>query len=173
MMKKRNTGMLLAAISACALTACGQPADDESAADAIAEAAEDALVEAEASIGTAALPRTNSADGASVFFISPVDGNTVSNPIRVEFGIAGMDVVKAGEDATHSGHHHLIIDAELPELGLPIPADEHYVHFGDASTSTELNLEPGSHTLQLLLGDYLHIPHDPPVMSERITLVVE
>lgn len=165
MMKKRNTGIQLAAIAACALAACGQQADNESAADAV--------VEAEASVETAALPRTSSVDGANVFFISPADGDSVSNPISVEFGIAGMDVVKAGENEPQSGHHHLIIDADLPELGLPIPADEHYVHFGDASTSTELNLEPGSHTLQLLLGDYLHIPHNPPLMSDRITIVVE
>jgi hypothetical protein len=97
----------------------------------------------------------------------------VTNPVAIEFGIEGMDVVKAGQEAAHSGHHHLIIDAGLPDLGLPIPADEHYVHFGDASTSTELTLEPGTHILQLLLGDYLHIPHDPPVMSATITVVVE
>ena len=85
-----------------------------------------------------------------------------------------MSVVTAGTDQMHSGHHHLIIDAELPEnLGMPIPADENYIHFGDASTSTEVTLEPGRHTLQLLLGDHLHIPHDPPVTSDVITITVE
>jgi hypothetical protein len=66
----------------------------------------------------------------------PADGANVKNPIRIEFGIAGMDVVKAGDDQPNSGHHHLLIDTDLPDLGLPIPADEHHVHFGDGSTTT-------------------------------------
>ena len=121
----------------------------------------------------AALPRTAAPEGARVFFITPADGDTVSNPVRIEFGIEGMSVVAAGVNEAHSGHHHLIIDAGLPDLGLPIPADENYVHFGDASTSTERELAPGQHTLQLLLGDHLHVPHDPPVMSETITITVQ
>lgn len=121
----------------------------------------------------AALPRTESPAGARVFFVTPADGDTVSNPVVIEFGIDGMTVVKAGEDQPQSGHHHLIIDAELPDPALPIPVSENYVHFGDGSISTERTLEPGAHTLQLLLGDHLHIPHDPPVMSEVISIVVE
>ncbi len=127
----------------------------------------------EAAAEPAAIPRTASADGASVFFITPADGATVSNPIGVEFGISGMDVVKAGDNQPHSGHHHLLIDTGLPDLGLPIPADEHHVHFGDGSSSTEITLPPGEHTLQMLLGDHLHIPHNPPLVSERITITVE
>ena len=111
--------------------------------------------------------------GAEVFFISPADGATLANPVSIEFGVQGMDVVKAGDNAPHSGHHHLIIDADLPDSSLPIPASEHYVHFGDGSSSTVLTLESGSHTLQLLLGDHLHIPHDPPVTSATITITVE
>ena len=91
----------------------------------------------------------------------------------IEFGIEGMTVVRAGVEEAASGHHHLIIDADLPPLIAPIPASEHYIHFGDASTSTEVTLEPGRHTLQLLLGDHLHIPHDPPVTSDVITITVE
>lgn len=121
----------------------------------------------------AAMPRTPSPDGARVFFITPADGDTVSNPVGVEFGIEGMSVVRAGDNAPQTGHHHLLVDTDLPDLGLPIPADRNHVHFGDASTATELELEPGEHTLQLLLGDHLHIPHDPPVMSEIITVTVE
>lgn len=119
------------------------------------------------------MQRTASAEGARVFFITPADGATVTNPIRVEFGIEGMDVVKAGVDQPHSGHHHLLIDTDLPELGLPIPADEHHVHFGDGRTATEISLAPGEHTLQMLLGDHLHIPHDPPLVSEVIRVTVE
>lgn len=121
----------------------------------------------------AALPRSESADGARVFFITPADGETVPNPVFVEFGIDGMSVVAAGINAAHSGHHHLLIDTDPPELGLPIPADANHIHFGDGSTTTELTLAPGEHTLRLLLGDHLHIPHDPPVMSAPITITVE
>jgi hypothetical protein len=119
------------------------------------------------------LPRTPSPEGASVFFIIPADGDTVPNPIRVEFGVAGMSIVAAGMNEAHSGHHHLLIDTDPPDMGLPIPADAHHVHFGDASTSTELTLAPGTHTLRLLLGDHLHIPHNPPIMSEPISITVE
>ena len=119
------------------------------------------------------LPRTASIAGANVFFISPADGDTVSNPVRVVFGIEGMEVVPAGEKAPHSGHHHLLIDTGLPDLALPIPKDAQHVHFGDGSTETEITLEPGQHTLQMLLGDHLHIPHDPPLVSDPITILVE
>ena len=158
------------AILTCALTACGQQAGDDAAVDAGAEAGAEASDDPSEPAG---LPRTASVEGAGVFFISPADGDTLTNPVTVEFGLEGMDVIKAGENAPHSGHHHLMIDAALPEMGWPIPTSEHYVHFGDASTSTELNLEPGPHTLQLLLGDYLHIPHDPPLMSDPIAITVE
>ena len=121
----------------------------------------------------AAMPRTPSPEGARVFFITPADGDTVSNPVQIEFGISGMSVVKAGDPTPESGHHHLIVDADLPDLGAPIPANEQYIHFGDGSTATEITLEPGQHTLRMLLGDHLHIPHDPPIMSEPITVTVE
>ncbi len=173
MTNKQANGYLLAALAIFSLSACGQKTADDSATDALADVADEAVTEVEPLAESATLARTASPDGAGVFFISPADGDTVASPVTVEFGIVGMDVVKAGENEPHSGHHHLIIDAGLPDLGLPIPADEQYVHFGDASTTTELALEPGSHTLQLLLGDHLHIPHDPPVNSAVITVVVE
>ncbi len=120
-----------------------------------------------------ALPRTASPEGASVFFISPADGDTVTSPVSIEFGIGGMSVVTAGDNQSQSGHHHLLVDTDLPDMTLPIPADENHIHFGDASTSTDLTLEPGEHTLRLLLGDHLHVPHDPPVISESITILVK
>lgn len=119
------------------------------------------------------IPRSASNEGASVFFITPADGATVTNPISIEFGIAGMDVVKAGDKQPNSGHHHLLIDTGLPDLGLPIPANEHHVHFGDGSVSTQISLPPGEHKLQMLLGDHLHIPHNPPLTSAQITITVE
>lgn len=163
------TRLVPVAVAALALSAgCGkQDSGEPSAADSGAATAEPPAA-------AATLPRTPSPEGARVFFITPADGETVSNPVRIEFGIEGMSVVPAGVDETHSGHHHLIVDAGLPENpGAPIPADENYIHFGDASTSTELTLDPGRHTLQLLLGDHLHVPHDPPVTSDVITITVE
>lgn len=119
------------------------------------------------------MPRTPSPPGARIFFITPFDGETVPATFAVEFGVEGMSVVPAGNDAPVSGHHHLLIDTDLPDMGLPIPADANHVHFGDGSTSTERTLPPGQHTLQLLFADHLHIPHQPPVYSERITITVE
>jgi hypothetical protein len=84
-----------------------------------------------------------------------------------------MDVVKAGNNQPNSGHHHLLIDTGLPDLGLPIPADEHHVHFGDGSVSTRISLPTGEHKLQMLLGDHLHIPHNPALTSAQITITVE
>ena len=149
------------------LAACAERGQDE-ARDTAPEDAAPAASEA-----PAGLPRTASPEGASVFFIKPADGDTVSNPIQLEFGIDGMRVVPAGINEPDSGHHHLIVNAGLPDTSLPIPANEHYIHYGDGSTSAELSLAPGEHTLQLLLGDYLHIPHDPPVTSEVIRITVE
>lgn len=175
MIYSRASIFLFSTILAIFAIACSQQESDQAAVPSTDGAAAPSTDQAAAASKekSSALPRTASIAGAGVFFISPADGDTLANPITVEFGIEGMDVVKAGENAPQSGHHHLIIDAGLPDLGLPIPANEHYVHFGDASTSTELNLGPGAHTLQLLLGDYLHIPHDPPVLSEPITVIVE
>jgi hypothetical protein len=117
--------------------------------------------------------RTPSATGARVFFITPADGDVVSGPVQLEFGLSGMEVAPAGDDRPGSGHHHIIIDSDLPLLSLPVPADDHHVHFGDARTETELALPPGEHTLQLLFADHLHIPHDPPLFSEKIRITVE
>ena len=128
---------------------------------------------AAAAVEPAAIPRTASPAGASVFFISPLGGDTVTSPVSIEFGIDGMSVVAAGVNDPQSGHHHLLVDTDLPDLGLPVPADAQHIHLCDGSTSTELNLEPGEHSLQLLLGDHLHIPHSPPVASEVITITVE
>ena len=154
------------------LAACSQKSTDEPAATQ-ADASAETPATSEVAAPPAAMPRTASADGASVFFITPAEGANVTNPVRVEFGIAAMDVVKAGNNQPNSGHHHLLIDTDLPDLGLPIPADEHHVHFGDGSSSTEITLPPGEHTLQMLLGDHLHIPHTPPLVSEPITITVK
>lgn len=153
--------LLVAAVGGCTRdSGDAPPAVDTSAAPATKPAA-------------ASLPRTPAPEGARVWFISPADGDVVSNPVVIEFGSEGVTIVPAGVNEKSSGHHHLVIDAKLPDPSMPIPADDHYVHFGDASTRTERILSPGTHTLQLLLGDHLHIPHDPPIVSEVITITVE
>jgi hypothetical protein len=122
---------------------------------------------------TAALPRTAAPAGAAVYLIEPTDGATVSSPVRVVFGLKGFGVAPAGVERTDAGHHHLLVDAGLPDnLGLPIPNDEQHRHFGGGQTEVELTLAPGRHTLQLLLGDHLHVPHDPPIASAVVTVEV-
>lgn len=119
------------------------------------------------------LAATPAPAGAEVYFISPTNGETVTGPVTVRFGLKGMGVAPAGTQKEATGHHHLLIDTELPPLDQPVPNDDHHKHFGAGQTETVITLPPGKHTLQLLLGDFAHIPHQPPVMSERITITVE
>ncbi len=109
-----------------------------------------------------------------VYIVTPRDGDTVSSPLTVRFGLKGMGVAPAGVEKANTGHHHLLIDVnELPDLSMPIPADENHVHFGGGQTETTIELAPGVHTLQLLLGNYLHIPHESPVVSKKISITVQ
>src|SRR6476661_9522702 len=110
--------------------------------------------------------------GAEVYFIDLKDGATVPATLKIYFGLRNMGVAPAGSDRENSGHHHLLIDTELPPLDQPIPNDFNHLHFGAGQTEAEVILKPGTHTLQLLLGDKDHIPHNPPVMSPRIRVVV-
>jgi len=123
--------------------------------------------------GEPALARTPAPPGAAVYLISPQDGATVSSPVTVRFGLTGMGVAPAGVLNPKAGHHHLIIDAPTPAAGAPIPNDAKHRHFGGGQTEVELELTPGKHTLQLVLGDHIHVPHDPPVVSQTITVTVE
>ena len=116
---------------------------------------------------------TDSPKDAKVYFISPTDGATVSSPFKVEFGLSGMGVAPAGVEHDKTGHHHLIVDAPLPPLDQPIVNDEHHMHFGGGQTETMVTLPPGKHTLQLLLADFQHVPHNPPVYSKQITITVK
>lgn len=120
-----------------------------------------------------ALQRTPSPEGAKVYFIGLEDGAVVSSPLIVRFGLADMGVAPAGVEREKTGHHHLLIDTDLGDPSLPVPSDENHRHFGGGQTQVSVELAPGKHTLQLVLGDHLHIPHDPPVMSERITVTVK
>lgn len=123
---------------------------------------------------------TPAPEGASLFFINLEDGSTVSSPVTVQFGLSGMGVAPAGTEKEATGHHHLFVNRPplgegefgAEELELGIPADENHVHFGGGQTQTTIELPPGQHTLQLVLGDHGHVPHDPPVTSEVITITV-
>jgi Domain of unknown function (DUF4399) len=110
--------------------------------------------------------------GASVYFIGLTDGATIAPKTVIHFGLRGMGVAPAGSDRQNAGHHHLLVDTDLPPLDQPIPNDFNHLHYGAGQTEAEVTLSPGTHTLQLLLGDKDHVPHSPPVMSERIRVVV-
>ena len=117
---------------------------------------------------------TPSPDGAEVYIISPTDGETVSSPVTIRFGLKGMGVAPAGIDKPNTGHHHLLIDVkDGPALDSPLPADAQHIHFGGGQTEATVELSPGKHTLQLIMGNQNHIPHEPPVMSKGITIVVK
>ncbi|MDQ8205613.1 DUF4399 domain-containing protein [Pelagicoccus sp. SDUM812003] len=132
------------------------------------------LVAFSAAVFAFAVERQPSPDGAKVYIISPADGAVVSETFTVRFGLKGMGVAPAGTNFPNTGHHHLLIDAEsLPPLDTPMPMTESLKHFGGGQTEVELTLPKGEHTLQLLLGDYLHIPHEPAVVSKKITITVE
>jgi hypothetical protein len=106
------------------------------------------------------------------YIVSPKDGETLNSPVTVVFGLEGFGVAPAGTAQEKTGHHHLIIDAPLPDMTQPIPANDNYQHFGGGQTQVEVTLPPGKHTLQLLLGDHAHMPHNPPVFSEVVTINV-
>lgn len=129
---------------------------------------------AAAAFAAAGVPVHQAPAGARVYIISPADGATVGPDVTVRFGLADMGVAPAGVEKEHTGHHHLLIDvATLPASGQPIPSDEHHKHFGGGQTETVLHLPPGTHTLQLELGDASHVPFDPPIVSKRITVHVK
>jgi len=118
------------------------------------------------------LPVTPAPEGAKVSIVSPKNGDTVGPEFVVIFGLAGMGVAPAGIDIEGTGHHHLLVDQEaLPPEGKPM--GDPPLHFGKGQTQTTLTLEPGTHTLQLIMGDKLHIPHNPPIVSELITIEVK
>ena len=112
--------------------------------------------------------------GATVYFVSPAQGERVTSPVTVRFGLAEMGVAPAGIPVKNTGHHHLLINVpDVPNLSEPLPSTENVKHFGLGQTQTELDLPRGAHTLRLVLGDHLHIPHSPPVISETLTITVE
>lgn len=117
--------------------------------------------------------RSPAPDGASVHIEALQSGTTLPSKFTIKFLLEGMSIAPAGSKIENTGHHHLLIDlSDLPDLNKPLPATDHVRHFGKGQTETNLTLEEGVHTLQLLFADYMHIPHDPPLVSERITITV-
>ena len=117
--------------------------------------------------------RTPAPASAYVYIGWPNDGEVLrSSHIKVWFGTRNFGVAPAGTNKPNTGHHHLLIDTPLPPLDEPIPNDKNHLHFGLGQTETFIDLPPGTHTLQLLMGDADHVPHNPPVMSKRITIHV-
>ncbi len=126
------------------------------------------------SLAIAQNPATESPPGAEVYFIQPTNGQTVDKTFKVVFGLKNMGVAPAGADIENTGHHHLLINTqEIPDLTKPLPATDNIRHFGGGQTEAEITLPPGEHTLQLLLGNYAHVPHSNPVISSKITITVE
>ncbi len=133
-----------------------------------------------ASLAWAGGPTPANAD-AQVYFVNLSDGDTVKSPVTVVFGLSGMGVAPAGTEAENTGHHHLLIDRPplgqgedgADELANGLPSDDNHLHFGGGQTEVTLDLTPGEHTLQLVLGDAGHVPHATPIVSEVITITVE
>jgi hypothetical protein len=139
------------------------------------------LVAALAMATPALAQETPAPEGAEVYFVNLEDGATLTSPVTVIFGLKGMGVAPAGTEKDATGHHHLLVnrppfgqgEGGAEELSYGLPADDHHKHFGGGQTQTTVELAPGAHTLQLVLGDANHVPHVPPVMSEVITITVE
>jgi hypothetical protein len=115
-----------------------------------------------------------SSNEIELYFIEPKDGAIVNGPVKIVFGLSGMGVAPAGIDFPNTGHHHLLVDLEnLPDLSKPIPANKNHIHFGKGQTEILIDLPEGERSLQLLLGNYLHVPHKKPVISDKIYINVE
>jgi hypothetical protein len=151
------------------LTVVALPAHADSWKDLKSSAKQQASQMAEEKLGLAqAAPQ-----GAKVYFIEPRNGAEITGPVHVVFGLSGMGVAPAGVNQATTGHHHILIDDPTVDLTQPLPATEQVKHFGGGQTETTLELKPGKHTLQLVLGDWKHQPHNPAVTSEKITITVK
>ena len=125
------------------------------------------------SVSLGAIELSPSPINASVYFISPNNEESLNGKVTVKFGLKNFGVAPAGIQIQNTGHHHLIIDAELPSFNMPIPADKNHIHFGKGETETTLELPKGRHELQLLLGNHIHVPHKNPLISEKIEIFIE
>jgi hypothetical protein len=125
------------------------------------------------SVAAAGFTRSPSPSGATVGFANLADGDVVSPGFTVRFTISGMGIAPAGVEVENTGHFHLLIDLEtLPDMDGPLPATPQILHFGQGQSEAKLDLAEGPHTLRVMLADHLHVPHDPPVISDPIRITV-
>lgn len=159
-MNKKTEKMLVAAVVVLGLsmTAALAQDHDHGAQDAVASAVPEG--------------RTASPEGAEVYFHYPINGIRVPQRFTVRIGLHGMGVAPAGVVKPLTGHHHLLVDTDMVDLNQPIPSDYNHIHLGNGQTEVVMTLPPGTHTLQLIMGDHAHVPHVPPVMSKKITIYV-
>lgn len=115
---------------------------------------------------------TPAPDEAYLYIGWPNNGEVVKGKFKLWMGLRGMGLAPKDVEVPNTGHHHLMVDADLPPLDRPIPNDRNHLHFGAGQSEAEIDLPPGKHTLQLLMGDHDHIPHNPPVVSKKITITV-
>jgi len=161
-----STRVLVSLALSLTLFGCGQDNDEP------APAAPAAAPPPAAPSAPPAFVRKSVNDGARVYIVSPAYGAEAQSPVTVVFGLDGAGVAPAGIDLPNTGHHHLLVDTELANMGFPIPADGQHIHFGLGQTEASVELAPGAHTLRLVLGDTLHIPHDPPLVSPPVMIQV-
>ena len=107
-----------------------------------------------------------------VYFINLEDGDRVESPFLIQFGLSGMGIAPAGTDRSNTGHHHLLINVDDIDLSKPIPSSSNHIHFGGGQTESFVDLMPGDYSMQLVLGDMTHTPHNPPIISQRINITV-
>ena len=107
-----------------------------------------------------------------VYFINLEDGDRVESPFLIQFGLSGMGIAPAGTDRANTGHHHLLINVNEIDLSKPIPSSSNHIHFGGGQTESLVDLMPGDYSIQLVLGDMTHTPHNPPIISQRINITV-
>ena len=107
-----------------------------------------------------------------VYFINLEDGDRVESPFLIQFGLSGMGIAPAGTDREKTGHHHLLINVDDIDLSKPIPSSSNHIHFGGGQTESLVDLMPGNYSMQLVLGDMTHTPHNPPIISQRINITV-
>lgn len=175
----RFTATLASTLAAVALTGCGHRMHQEHAGmqhgamNPNATATAPAKVTASTPVLSSGYKKVESPATAKLYFVNLANGVSVSSPVKVVFGLSGMGVAPAGIEKAGTGHHHLLVNVNEWDANVPLPANDNFRHFGAGQTEVSLDLKPGQHTLQLVLGDQNHIPHHPVVVSERITITVK
>jgi Domain of unknown function (DUF4399) len=167
---KRTCALCLALLLPLAAAAGDSTMSDAAKKAAQSQGGQNAKAKALAAIG---MDYTPSPAGAKAYFIAPANGAEVKSPVKVVFGLSGMGIAPAGTQFENTGHHHLLVDGPTVDTAKPLPTTDQVKHFGKGQTEASIDLKPGKHTLQLVLGDYKHQPHNPPVMSETITITVK